>query len=464
MSWIRAVLRARIPLIPCLSLLGALGLSFLAGAVVVLAKVPPSEFIQKGYAGAVAWYERANPSPDELGQVAGAADGPRPRLGADEPGATCDGFTLFTMQHGTQARLLNMGGNVVHEWQLPFAKAWPNHPHVRYPVPAERIVWFRAHLYPNGDLLAVYHGVGDTPCGYGLAKMDRQSNLLWAAPVPAHHDVDVDDDGTIYALTQDIVRDSPVARKHGLLLPFASDALTILSPDGAVVKSIPLVDAIAGSPFALMLDVPHVHLAQKGDILHANSVRVVRRGLASQFPMLRAGQVLVSLRNLSALVAIDPNTATVVWSAQGIWRQQHCADLLDNGHLLLFDNLGAVSEEQLKEAKLKGRSLAPFHSRVIELDPQTRAMTWFYDGDGRSPFFSPLQGRQQRLVNGNTLIVDSIGSRIFEVTAGKKTVWEYACPALERDDKPPEVITLTGARRYTADELPFLKGVARPRP
>jgi hypothetical protein len=69
------------------------------------------------------------------------------------------------------------------------------------------------------------------------------------------------------------------------------------------------------------------------------------------------------------------------------------------------------------------------------------------------------------LPNGNTLIVDPENRRLFEVTQGKKLVWEYFCP-LPSD--PPNAQTgrleITGARRYSADELTFLKGVARARP
>jgi hypothetical protein len=60
---------------------------------------------------------------------------------------------------------------------------------------------------------------------------------------------------------------------------------------------------------------------------------------------------------------------------------------------------------------------------------------------------------KQRLPNGNTLIVDPEMGRLFEVTSGKELVWEVYGP------RP-----ITGARRYAADELTFLKGEARVRP
>ena len=138
----------------------------------------------------------------------------------------------------------------------------------------------------------------------------------------------------------------------------------------------------------------------------------------------------------------------VAWAALGPWRIQHDAEFLDNGHLLLFDNHGWG----------KG-------CRVIEYDPVTQAIPWVYSDADSGPFHAAFRGMKQRLPNGNTLIVDPDNRRLFEVTRGKELVWENFCPlppALPSQQAGARAIT--GARRYGADELTFLKGVARARP
>lgn len=60
----------------------------------------------------------------------------------------------------------------------------------------------------------------------------------------------------------------------------------------------------------------------------------------------------------------------------------------------------------------------------------------------------------QRLPNGNTLIVNSDGSEVFEVTSDREVVWSCSCGRVE----------LNRARRYTPDQLPYLKGDQRARP
>jgi hypothetical protein len=134
---------------------------------------------------------------------------------------------------------------------------------------------------------------------------------------------------------------------------------------------------------------------------------------------------------------LDPDSGKVVWAARGPWHAQHDPSFLDNGHLLLFDNLGA-----------------PRGSRVLEFDPRTQAFPWVYPGANGTPFFSKIRGMSQRLPNGNTLIVNSDGGEVFEVTAGQEVVWSCSCGLEE----------LNRARRYTPEQLPFLKGDPRARP
>src|SRR5581483_7265140 len=115
------------------------------------------------------------------------------------------------------------------------------------------------------------------------------------------------------------------------------------------------------------------------------------------------------------------------------------------------------------------------------------AIPWVYSDTDSGPFHAAFRGMKQRLPNGNTLIVDPDNRRLFEVTRDKELVWENFCPlppvppnqtggewrvAGDGNDPPPATrhpppatgYAITGAWRYSADELTFLKGVARARP
>src|SRR5262249_20555709 len=118
------------------------------------------------------------------------------------------------------------------------------------------------------------------------------------------------------------------------------------------------------------------------DILHPNSIQVLSKNRASQFPMFKGGQILLSLRELHVIIVMDVEKRSVVWAARAPWRAQHDAQFLDNGHILLFDNLGCSSG-----------------SRAIEYDPKTLALPWWYAGENRAPFLCKERGMCQRLPN-----------------------------------------------------------------
>src|SRR5205814_7879405 len=106
---------------------------------------------------------------------------------------------------------------------------------------------------------------------------------------------------------------------------------------------------------------------RKQDALHTNTVQVLTPALAQKFPGWKAGQLLITMRNLDAIAIVDPELRKVVWAARGPWQAPHDAQFLDNGNLLLFDNQGLR----------KG-------SRILEYDPRTQAFPWAYAGENRS--------------------------------------------------------------------------------
>jgi hypothetical protein len=333
--------------------------------------------------------------------------------------------------------------------------------------------WERCHLYPNGDVLALCCIGGSAPYGCGLVKLDRDSRFRWGYSAEVHHDVDVGEDGRIYALTQK-TEQTPPAGLDSISAPYNDDFLVVLSPEGRELVKVSLLEAFRNSPYLLSglasssepqafappppipqlpgappITVPALPIPRsqfgKGDLFHANSVKVLSKALAARFPLFKPGQVLLSLRTPSLVAVLDLETRSIVWAVKGAWQGQHDARFLDNGHILLFDNLGDT----------KG-------ARVIEFDPITHAIPWSYVGEKGSSFLAPFRGVSQRLTNGNTLVAEPT-SRLVEVTPGGEVVWQWALPfAPTPSGQPsaPGVLSFTGVRRYLPEELPFLEGRA----
>ena len=148
-----------------------------------------------------------------------------------------------------------------------------------------------------------------------------------------------------------------------------------------------------------------------GDIFHTNSLELLDGRLADRSPAFRAGNILLSVRELDTIAVLDPRSETIVWAARGGWSRQHEPTVLDNGHLLLFDNLGC-----------EGRS------RVLEFDPVSLDVVWQYANSPETPLYSKTCCAARRLANGHTLIIESDNGRALEVTDGKRIVWEYYNP------------------------------------
>jgi hypothetical protein len=428
-----------------------MALSYVVGAAVVFFGLPSSDFLERAFIGGRAWSTRGSAAP--------AADRPAgsPRPGTaentDQPSKTCDGFTLYACAddegEGAEAWLMDMTGEVVHRWALP---AWQVRLNIANPdggaakVHNFKPCFYGLRLDPDGNLLVVSHGAPPVG-GSGLAKLDKDSNLLWEYPGAVHHDLDVGQDGKIYALQNEFLFEMPAGLEH-IAAPCKSDQLVVLSPDGEPLREpISILEAIHQSPYSMLLsslrgtrgtggpaDVGHESPLDEGrrrfDLLHANSVHILDAKRAAKFPAFREGQVLISMRHLDTIAVLDVESRSVIWAASGPWREQHDPHFLDNGHLLLFDNRGGA----------RG-------SRVIEYDPQTQAFPWSYPGDNDRPFYSSERGMTQRLPNGNTFIVDSEGGTLMEVSPEREVVWSHSTGRF-----------ITTARRYDADELRFLAG------
>lgn len=319
------------------------------------------------------------------------------------------GYNFYSSRRDRGARLLRMDGTPIHEWKAK-----------------EKGAWQHAELLPNGDVLVI---VKDRR----LARYDQESRLKWSVKGRFHHDLWIHE-GEIYVLAREIETIESIHPK----IPILVDVIRVFSMDGELRREISVLEALRRSKFAFLLpSVSHKRDSKKGralDVLHTNHVEVLDGSRDERGPMYAAGNVLVSMRNINAIAILEPSSAEVVW----IWGPtnvafQHHPTMLENGHILLFDN-------------------GVKRSRVIELDPISGEIVWQY-APGPS-FFSATRGSNQRLANGNTLITESDRGYVFEVTPDGKVVWKFANPAVRKKDKTRDAIWRMV--RVDPDSLAFL--------
>ncbi len=412
-------------------------LSVIFGMVAHKFKLWPVSIFQDAYQATKAWRERLTPRDRYKSRFFAKARHVNSGVLQYDKAKAYDGFTLFTSVHAQKALLISMDGQILHEWHIPFSEIWENPPHIEFKIAEDFILWGKAHMYPNGDLVTTIGGFGDTPWGYGLVKMDKDSNLIWKYAEHAHHDVNVGSDDKIYTLIHDFTSEQIPGMK--LKLPFLDDSIVVLSPDGHELNRVSISKAFSNSDFSSVLNVVE-EKKNSWDPWHTNNVDILDEEMAKHFPFLKPGQVLVSMRNIDTLAAIDMDKKQVVWAVTGPWHMQHDPDFLKNGNILLFDNRGNF-----------GTGGA---SRIIEFNPMTMEIVWQYAGNEQNIFSTGVKGVQQMLPNGNVLISESMRGRIFEVTREKEIVWEFSSPFRAPHDKKL-VANVWGGERYHPDYLEF---------
>ena len=310
---------------------------------------------------------------------------------------------LYTSGHAAMAGILTPDGTRQHVWRAPFNTVFPKLLKRRKEEGAN--YFRRAWLLPEGHLLALFEGIG-------LVRLDAQSEVIWAIENNAHHDLAFLDDGTAAVLT-----------RHADVLPevdtddaILEDFVTIVDLQaGTSIRSFSLLTAVRDSNHALLFDDSQ---RRKGDLFHTNSIRVLDGAHVDKNAAFAAGNYLLSSRILDAIFVVDAETERVIWTLQGPFKRQHDPHFLDNGNLLLFDNVG-LSKEQ---------------SRVLEMDPNSGEIVSSYTGTEQAPLFSRTCGLVQALPNGGRRIVESAGGRVLDIDVQGQVVWSWNSPHRVQND------------------------------
>lgn len=390
-------------------------LAFVAGAFLMLSRTFPFRYFDDAYKAAQATINQLSAT-DLYTETHLWREARRSEHGVTlhDPQRAYPGVTLYTSGDGSYAQLIDMEGKVLHRWELPYREIWQENPEGRAPRPEDRIYWDKVRLLPNGDLLVVITADNDTPWGYGLIRIDRDSKLIWAYHGATHHDLVLTGDGRIVTLSH-AFSEEDIPGLHGLERPWLDDFLVTLdAATGRELNKVSLVRAFLDSRYAEPLyQTPSYAVA---DPLHANSVDYLDAARSAVFAPAagRPGQVLISFRNISAVALVDPVTGTLSWATRGPWIVQHDARALPNGNLGLFDNAGNYRERNI--------------SRLIEVNPSSHEIVWSYEGDDAHPFESYVRSSAERLPNGNRLVTESDGGRLFEVTPDGTIAWEFVNP------------------------------------
>lgn len=337
-----------------------------------------------------------------------------------DPDRATPGYLLLNPVEGDQVFLINPAGEVAHRWQTGGGMTnW-------------------AYLLPNGHLFANERcedpqGVALTVSGR-MVEYDAAGRVIWSHEDPwQHHDARRLADGAVYAAfcelepkeQSQIQGGAPGSETGGMIF-------------GEVIRQ---VNEAGQTVFEWSLS----NLGFDTHRLHANSNRW-SYGHTNTVCPLADGRYLISCKNLNLLFIINPATGRLDWEFQDDdLGGQHDAQMLDNGHILVFAN-GAYMRDL-------------HHSQIWQIDPATNDIVWRYVArDNMTSFFSPHMGGVQRLPSGNTLICEGNKGCVFEVTPQGDIVSEFVSPHFVQSEQFGRHNWLFRARWYApgSDEIAAL--------
>lgn len=204
--------------------------------------------------------------------------------------------------------------------------------------------------YLNGDLLVVFNFSHSFPYGGGVARIARDGQPVWYRQDYSHHVPHVTDDdvalvpgkqigeGPILAdllKEQEIELRCPASRQRSLLL---LDSVRVIDGDGRVLEEFSILDAILKPPYLSLMKYA-LEVTHPCDPLHLNSVH--RLGEDAIGPNgIGPGDLVVSLRNLSAFGILDRDSHRLKKLVRGGFIQQHHVTHLAGSTFLMFDNKG----------------------------------------------------------------------------------------------------------------------------
>lgn len=330
------------------------------------------------------------------------------------------GYTTVSTFRGDAVRLIDMDGNEQHRWTLP--------------GPLGSL----AYMLPGGRLLCSAQVPTEIPLktarGGRILELSWEGEILWEhTDSTQHHDFRrLPNGNTIYigwrALPPDfasrIPGGIPGTEEKGMIY---EDYFREVSPDGETVWEWS----------TSTLDPENYPISQgleRAEFGHANTVCP-----------LEDGNFLVNFRSLDTMAILSRTENRLIWEKRDEhWGRPHDPQpvVVDGQERVLFFANGAADMPK------------PQRSAVVELDAKTGDEVWRWEADIPWTFYSHVMGGVQRLPNGNTLVVESVNGRIFEVhRESMDIVWDYINPDFSAPfptaRKPANAIFR--AYRYAAD-------------
>jgi len=343
-------------------------------------------------------------------------------------------------EFGCLAWIVDRHGKIRHTWQIDPQVIIEGMTGYSGAITRDNLKPHDWYLSAQGDLFVIFESIGTYPYGGSIAKFDWHGKLIWSTNNRAHHWMTVDQNGMMYmpALKTAATPYSLGNTKAELECEQGGieiDTISVVNPSGEVIEEIDVLEKLlAHGLVGLLRDT-----ASDCDPLHLNFVQVIWPELAQNVPELDVGDLIVSVRNINAMVLLSAGRRDVKWLFAGHTARQHSPRPNAQGDILIFDNYGgprAFGGSRLAKTRVGWQS-----AKTIFPTPQS---------DPNIDFFTPKAGHIVRHPTANRVLVAlTSNGRILEIDLdGGKVIWQY--------HKQFDSLNYPGAEQDSA-ENPFVR-------
>lgn len=340
----------------------ALASAFVAGFAVRQFRLFPgwlADVVRTARRARVAFFSRDVAGLHDMKVIEDSSVDPRRRFSFTESDEMTDsviwlgGYGLFgeySPEYGCLAVEFSRKGEPLHPIPLRIDEIERMEPIARMPY-SDLGFSFRKHTHffglvrhdDSGDIFTTmhHHMAPVYPYAGGILRVDRDGHPIWWRRDYSHHapsmgmhpefgEVLVTPGMTLHRGDESVrVGNSPSSETM-------IDVISVLRPeDGELLRQFSIMDAIRNSPYSKVLGVT----INRTDPLHVNSVFVLddhadgRRNLSS-------GDLVISMRSLSAVAVLDGYDGSLKYLRRGTFLIQHAARHWKDTEFLLLDNHG----------------------------------------------------------------------------------------------------------------------------
>jgi len=430
-------------------------LSFLYGTASSEFELPPNHQLRQAFTAFKAFSNLDNDLPSGIIRVDRHAS-PNPTIRQLSPAA---GKELLLVTGGTNedavhcpkfgclAWIIDRSGKVLHSWPLPLDTLFNGVQGYSGDVKVRNFYPIGIALLRDGSLIANFHSLHTFPYDAGIARIDWNGKVLWSHVDGAHHWPHIGPDGRIYSPFQmrrklEHVAGNAVRRRCEFVV--YDGGVRIYRPDGTVDRTVMIADMLVKNGYPGLI----YSVRDYCDPIHINSVDVATAEVARHIPGAAAGDVLVSLREPSAILLFDPVTAKIKRLIAGRTAAQHSAKFLPDGTIIAFDN--------------QGGSMSLGGSRIVHLNLVDGSVQTLFPTQASRPvlpFFSENGGTVTPSPDGKRVMISSkLEARDieFDLASGRplwtRTNVHDAAPFLNGSKEPVAGYFVAHGSYYLTDD------------